>query len=253
MKIDAPCNAQVPALRSLWQEAFGDTEGFLDVFYQTAFSPGRSRCITIDGKTVAALYWFDCSYQDKPVAYLYAVATAKAFRGQGLCHKLLEDTHRYLESLGYEGAILVPGSAELFKLYEGMGYQTCCHIREFSCLGAAEGVPLHPISQLEYAKLRRQLLPEGGVLQEKENLDFLQKQAMFFAGTGFLATVRREKSVLDCIELLGDIAAAPGIVKALGYVEGKFRTPGLGRPFAMYYPLRVSKLPAPTYFGLAFD
>lgn len=253
MKIDAPCSSRMPSLRSLWQEAFGDTEGFLDVFYQTAFSPDRSRCVTIDGETAAALYWFDCLCQDKPVAYLYAIATAKDFRGQGLCHRLMEDTHRHLEALGYEGAILVPGSAELFKLYESMGYRTCCHIREFSCLGAAEGVPLQPISKTEYAKLRRRFLPEGGVLQEKENLDFLETQAMFYAGPGFLATVRRETNNFDCIELLGDLAAAPGIVKALGYAEGKFRTPGLGRPFAMYHPLGESKLPSPGYFGLAFD
>ncbi len=253
MKIDTPCNSQLHFLRSLWQEAFGDTEKFLDDFYQTAFCPNRCRCITIDGNTAAALYWFDCLYRDKQVAYLYAVATAKAFRGQGLCHRLMEDTHGHLETLGYEGVILVPGSAELFKLYESMGYQTCCHIREFSCAAAVEAVPLQRISKAEYAKVRRQLLPDGGVLQENENLDFLQTQAMFYAGPGFLLTLQRETNILDCIELLGDIAAAPGIVKALGYTEGKFRAPGVGRPYAMYHPLGASKLTSPTYFGLAFD
>lgn len=253
MKIDVPCNSQFLTLRSLWQEAFGDTEKFLDVFYQTAFSPNRCRCVMMDGKTVAALYWFDCLYKGKQVAYLYAVATAKDFRGQGLCHRLVEDTHRHLESLWYEGVILVPGSAELFKLYESMGYQTCCHIQEFSCFGAVEAVPLHRISKAEYAQIRRQLLPEGSVLQENENLDFLQTQALFYAGPGFLLTLRRETDTLDCMELLGDLAAAPGIVKALGYTEGKFRAPGVGRPFAMYHSLGASKLPSPTYFGLAFD
>ncbi len=253
MKIDAPCNSQIPFLRNLWQEAFGDTEQFLDNFYQTAFSFKRCRCITIDGKVVAALYWFDCLYMDRKVAYLYAVATAKAFQGQGLCHRLMEDIHGHLEALGYEGAILVPGSAELFKLYESMGYQTCCHIREFSCSSAAEAVHLQRIPKEEYAILRRRMLPECGVLQENENLDFLQTQAIFFAGPGFLLTLRRETNNPDGIELLGDLAAAPGIVKALGSAEGKFRTLGLGRPFAMYYSLGGSKLPAPTYFGLAFD
>lgn len=253
MKIDIPCNSQILSLRCLWQEAFGDTEKFLDVFYQTAFSPNRCRCIAIDGKVAAALYWFDCLYRGKQVAYLYAVATAKAFRGQGLCHRLVEETHRHLESLGYEGVILVPGSAELFKLYESMGYQTCCHVQEFCCSSAVEAVLLQPISKMEYAQLRRRLLPEGSVIQENENLDFLQTQAMFFAGPGFLLTLRRETNIPDCIELLGDLAAAPGIVKALGCAEGKFRTPGLGRPFAMYHPLGASRLPSPTYFGLAFD
>lgn len=252
MKIDAPCNLVIPSLRTLWQEAFGDTEAFLDNFFQTAFSPNRSRCITIEGDVAAALYWFDCWYDGKPVAYVYAVATAKVFRGQGLCHKLMEDTHAYLEVLGYEGVILVPGSEELFKLYEGMGYRTCCAVREFGCPAALEGVSLHPVSKFQYAQLRRQLLPEGAVLQEKENLDFLETQAMLWAGDGFLAAVRRENKILDCMELLGDLEAAPGIVKALGYNQGKFRAPGFGRSFAMYYTLG-GDLPAPTYLGLAFD
>ena len=253
MKIDAPCDFQIPALRALWQEAFVDTEEFLDVFFQRAFSSERSRCITMDGKVAVALYWFDCRHAGKPVAYLYAVATAKAFRGQGLCHKLLEDTHSYLKTFGYAGVIFVPGSSDLFKFYEGMGYGTCCGIREFDCSHAAQPIPLQRISKSEYAKLRRQLLPAGSVLQERENLDFLETQATFWAGDGFLATVRRDNKTLDCIELLGDLEAAPGIVKALGYTQGKFRAPGIERPFAMYFSLGGDSFAVPSYFGLAFD
>lgn len=253
MKIDAPCNSQQPSLRNLWQEAFGDTNEFLDNFYKTAFSPNRCRCITIDGQIAAALYWFDCLHRSAPVAYLYAIATAKAFRGQGLCHRLMEDTHRHLATLCYEGAILLPGSTELFKLYESMGYQTCSYIHEFRCSSGPETVLLQPIHITEYAKLRRQLLPEGGVLQENENLLFLQTQAKVYKGPDCLLAVRHETDTFDCLELLGDVSTAPGMLRALGYTEGKFRTPGAGMPFAMYLPLDESTLPPPTYFGLAFD
>ena len=44
------------------------------------------------------------------IAYIYAVATAKKFQRKGICHKLMEETHKDLSAYGYEGAILVPGN-----------------------------------------------------------------------------------------------------------------------------------------------
>ena len=186
MKIDKPKLSQIPKLWGLWREAFGDTEEFLTAFYKSAFHVNRCRCVTIKEEIVASLYWFDCIYKDKKIAYLYAVATAKAYRGQGICKSLISDTHSYLLGCGYEGVVLVPGNRELFKLYEGMVYQTCSHMKEICCTAEGEGIEVRRVNQAEYARLRRQMLPEGGVVQEKENLDFLETQATCLAGDKFL-------------------------------------------------------------------
>lgn len=253
MIIDAPGQSQIPELRSLWQEAFDDTEEVIDDFGRTAFHTDRCRCAVTDGKVAAALYWFDCLHMGRRIAYVYAVATAKAYRRQGIGHGLMEDTHRHLGELGYEGVILVPGSKELFLYYEGIGYRTCSTIREFSCDASVKEVSLRSIDKTEYASLRRQLLPQGGVVQENENLDFLQTQDRLYAGPGFLLAAEKEGDRLSVVELLGDETKAPEIVRALGCAQGTFRVPGEGKPFAMYRPLKESALPAPTYFGLAFD
>lgn len=256
MIIDAPQQSQIPSLRNLWQEAFDDTEDFMEDFGRTAFHIDRCRCAVVDGNVVAALYWFDCLHMGRRIAYVYAVATVQAYRGRGISHELMENTHRHLARLGYEGVILVPGSKELFRFYEGMGYRTCSTIREFSCTAAVKGeeeVLLRSIDRTEFTQLRRQLLPEGGVVQENENLDFLQTQAQFYEGPGFLLTAYKEADRLCGVELLGDETKAPEIVRILDCVQGSFRVPGEGRPFAMYLPLKESTLPPPTYFGLAFD
>ena len=39
MRSDHPTDNEIPGLRQLWQEAFGDADAFLDSFFQTAFSP----------------------------------------------------------------------------------------------------------------------------------------------------------------------------------------------------------------------
>jgi hypothetical protein len=242
MKIDYPLESQIDGLRRLWKEAFGDTDAFLDCFWSTAFSADRCRCITVDGKVAAALYWFDCRFDDRPIAYVYAVATAKAQRKQGLCRKLMDDTRSLLLSLGYSGIILVP-EMHLIGMYEAMGYQICSKVTEFSCRSADRPVILQEIDAEEYARLRRQFLPAGGVVQENENLQFLSAIAKLYTGDGFLYA--------EGAELLGNPDAAPGILAALGKDSGLFRCPGEEIPFGMYLPL--DNAPAPSYFGLAFD
>lgn len=253
MRIDSPSAGQILELRQLWKEAFGDSDAYLDIFFQTAFSQDRCRCLCIDGQLAAALYWFDCCWEDKPLAYLYAVATRETFRKQGLASRLINDTHQHLQSRGYVGSLLVPASTELFSLYEKLGYRTCSEIREFTCAAGHSSVPTECISSEEYALLRRQMLPPGGVIQEGAALAFLQTQANFYTGGDFILCAAPEENKLVVHEYFGNPAYAPGILTALGASEGRFRVPGKGRPFAMYCPLAGSAEHAPKYFGLALD
>lgn len=246
MVIASPDASRISGLRQLWKLAFGDTDAFLDQFFETAFSPERCRCITQD-TVVAALYWFDCSCGGRKMAYLYAVATHPDHRGKGLCRRLMADTHALLKEQGYAAVLLVPQEEGLRKMYANMGYQNATSVSEFFC-EAGKPVVLSEVDAAEYAVLRRQYLPEGGVVQEGANLRFLHTYAKFYAGKDFLAAVSTEQIV----ELLGNRAAAPGILGALNLTSGTVRMPGDEIPFAMFLPL-MPDVSAPKYFGLAFD
>lgn len=246
MRIDAPGREHLTQLRRLWQEAFGDSPEFMDIFFRYGYAPERCRCI-LEGDTVAAaLYWFPCA----DLAYVYGVATDRRFRGRGLCRRLMEDTAAHLKELGFTGIVLVPQDAGLRKMYAAMGYRDCGGIREFAC-EAGEACGLRAIGPGEFARLRRSYLPEGAVLQEEEeNLVFLARQAEFFTGEGFLLTAWREEGVLHGLELLGDETQAAAVTAALDCRKGIFRVPG-DTPFAMFLPL--TRRESPTYFGFAFD
>lgn len=246
MNIDHPAASQVPQLRVLWQEAFGDSDAALDCFFDNAYAPECCLCITDEAKAVAAAYWFCCG----EYAYIYAVATAKSHRGQGLCHALMDALHALLARRGYAGAIVVPGEESLRGFYADMGYKNFGGIRQFACRAGTQPVTLRNVKAEEFAPLRRALLPTGAVVQEQKNLAYLQAYAQFYAGDGFLLTAIRDGEELQGLELLGDADAAPGILAALGAKSGTFRTPG-DAPFAMHKPL--SKEKPPTYFGFAFD
>lgn len=252
ININAPSATLIPQLRKLWKEAFGDGDEFLDVFFATAFAPKRCRAATISGKLAAAIYWFDCNLNGQKIAYIYAVATAREYRGQGICKNLMNNTHIHLKKLGYKCAILVPGSKELFSFYEGMGYKICSSINEFSCTAESAGTDITKIEKSEYALMRRAFVPIGGVIQENENLDFLEHQAEFFKGEDFLLAARFDEKNLFGIELLGNTEKAPKIVNALKCQKGIFRTNGNLKPFAMCYTL-FEDAQSPAYFGLAFD
>lgn len=256
--IDAPSSWQTQELRALWKEAFGDTDAFLDTFASTAFSPDRCRCVTQDDKVVAALYWFDCEFMDNPVAYIYAVATAKAVRGQGICHTLMENTHEHLKDMGYAGALLSPADKELFHFYERIGYKTCTYMDELffdeNQLYVLEekAISVRNISTEEFTKLRRSFLPKGAVIQENENLAFLKTQASFYTGDDFLMVAQKKASSLNVLEFLGDTTMIPNILRVLECTEGTFRTPGKEKPVGMYYPFTENSN-SPSYLGFIFD
>ncbi len=242
----------IAELQRLWQEAFGDSQETLDKFFALGYSPDRYHTICEDGVPVSALYWFDCRLKGYKLAYLYAVATLKSHRGKGLARRLLEDTHKILRKQGYAGAILVPGEPGLFGFYETIGYRTVTTVTEFTCEAADTPVALREIGVAEYARLRKGLLSTDSVIQEGATLDYLHTYAKFFTGEELLLSATVEGDTLIAQELLGNTALAPRILSALGIQEGRFRTPGTGRYFAMYLPL-TDDCPRPAYFGLALD
>ena len=250
MTVKSPDPKDVPALRLLFQEAFGDGDEFLDRFFSVAFSAKRCRCIEENGDVAAALYWFDCEYEGKPLAYLYAIATKQSFRGKGLCAALMEDTHRHLKEHGYIGAILSPAEPSLYGFYARFGYKTATYIRTFSA-DKSGSMPLRRISAEEYGAIRRRLLPEGSVIEEGVALRFLESDTELYAGDGVLLAAKMNEDTLFSPEFLGNTKKATAVLGTLGKESGIFRTVGDETPLTMF--LSFSDIETPKYFGLVFD
>lgn len=237
---------ETDALRTLWTECFGNEENWIDVFFQTAFDPTHVCCLTRRGQLAAALCWMDTYCQGRKLAYLYAIATTPAHRRQGLCRELMGKTHDHLARQGYAGAILVPGDEGLRQMYGKMNYVNFGGIRRF-CAEAGEPIPIRRLSPEEYAALRREYLPAGGVMQENGAMEFLASAAELYVGADFLLAMAGDVG----LELLGNAHGASGILGALGLERGSFRTPG-EEPFAMFRSLTGEDW-QPGYFGLAFE
>ncbi|MBQ8354224.1 MAG: GNAT family N-acetyltransferase [Oscillospiraceae bacterium] len=236
-----PHPGEEAALRELFTEAFGD-EAFTDLFFAKGYS--RSRClVAFAGELLAALHWFDCTLDGEKAAYVYGIASFKAQRGRGIGSELIRGAVEKLQELGYRRILLVPAGESLFGYYERFGFRAVSTIREME-IGAGEALPIRRLTVSEYAAARRTLLPERGLLQEGACLELLSGYAEFYAAGGAVAAVTGDM----VWELLGDEAAAPGLIAALGLERAAVRMPGPGRPFAM-----ALGGTGDCYLGLALD
>ena len=252
MRIDYPLPDQIRGLRKLWQEAFGDGDEYLDLFFETGYAPTRCRCVTEDGQVAAMLYWLDMFCNGQKFAYIYAVATGKNHRSRGLCRMLMEDAHKVLRSRGYYGAVLSPSDTGLARMYGTMGYSPCGSIAQLRCEAGQTPATIRKVDGVTYNEKRRAILPEGGLELGKAAAGFLAAQAELYVGENCTLAVLRTEEGLFGMELLGDAKLAPDILKTLDCKTGVFRIPFGDHPFAMFCPLK-KKAKTPRYLGIAFD
>lgn len=252
MIIKNPESRDISLLRQLWKNAFGDTDAFLDKFFETGFSFDRCRILTVDGNLAAGLYWFDCLWDGKKVAYLYAVATDEAYQNKGLCRALMEDTHRHLKQSGYHGAALVPGNEGLFSLYEKFGYRSFCPMETKKVPGKAAGISLQEIDADTYNALRKSLLPADSLLQEGATLSFLATFAKFYQGDNCLLSAYEENGILHICEYFGQESTLGNIAKATNAEFAVARIPGGNKPTAMYLDF-TGEESLPEYLGIPLN
>lgn len=249
MIIDNPSPRHIPALRRIWQESFGDTDEFLNDFFEAAFAYDRCWCIFQDQEPVAVVYLFDCGWKDHKVAYLYALAVEKSHRRQGLSRLLLSDVHAKLRQAGYVGAIMEPATESLRQYYGRLGYRSFGGRKTEKFIAQDPAVPATELAELAYSLARRKLLPAGGITQEGAFTAMLQKQAVCYGGEGFVAAVSREEPFV--LEFLGDANKIPGFLKGLHLDRATVRLPG-DSVTSVYLDFSGSgELPA--YFGLPMD
>ena len=243
----------ISELKALWKEAFGDTDEFTDRFFAHGFSQKRSLVLK-EGKEIAsALYWFDCEFQERKIAYVYGVATKKKFRGRGFASELMKSSHDLLRDEGYSAIILVPAEDRLFYFYEKLGYIPCAHIDEGTVSASEKHTDFRKVNVCEYFTERKKYLPEFSVTQTNDCFDFLSTLSDFYIGEDFIVSLRKETQSLFANEFLGNFESLPSFIYSMGYKSGTVRTQGMDSAFAMYFPLTNQLRPRPEYLGFAFD
>ncbi|MDD5945138.1 MAG: GNAT family N-acetyltransferase [Clostridia bacterium] len=119
-----------PYLRALWQTCFGDSDSFMDFFFEKRFYPEYSVCTIEDEKLVNAMYSFPVNMYIRgnivPAAMLAGFSTDPDYRGRGYMSKAFEIL---VNSLADSGITVAPHTPVKHENYFRQGNYTATDTR----------------------------------------------------------------------------------------------------------------------------
>lgn len=117
-----------PVLYALWAQAFGDSQDTIDAFFRLCYAPENTLVAETDGQARAALYLLENQLQAGETAYraayIYAAATEKGYRKNGLMSALLQYAAETAAQRQIDFLFLTPAEDGLFRYYGKRGFQT---------------------------------------------------------------------------------------------------------------------------------
>ncbi|MBQ5635166.1 MAG: GNAT family N-acetyltransferase [Alistipes sp.] len=117
-------NERERQIRTLWQEVFGDSREQIDTFLGNYYSPDTTLTSEADGRTISMLHIVPMQdVEGRKAAYIYAVATDAAHRGEGFASQLLSQAIQKIEEGEYDYAFLIPSGEDARRLYLRHGFR----------------------------------------------------------------------------------------------------------------------------------
>lgn len=264
-------------LKALWRIAFGDTDEYIDSFFESFLRPGT--CIVADagGTVVSAMYILPGQTLNPrrrktlTAGYTYALATLPEYRGRGIGRAVYKATSdAVLETADI--ACVLPAEQSLYPFYENAaGARPVSYVREARFtreeLAACTPCMAARLPTLEYSLMRESLLgslPHAAL--DDEIFDHLERTGTeFFMLSGGLAAAETSDGVCRITELLdpdeNGVSAVAGVARWCRAKEYIVRTPvffdgpGEVRPFmlAAFKAAPSFSMPDDLWWGFGLD
>ena len=197
-----------PGMTALWQEAFGDPQEYIDLFFDNRMQ-WQNTLLYKEGDVVAGqLFILSCQLstpgKSYSCGYIYSVATRKTFRGQGIGTRLLEAAHQLLRERGFDLAVLAPAGTSLFDFYGNRGYIPQGYIRreviEASHLRTQDKeLLLSPISPQEILELRQQYYGNAFLRWDEDGIRYIVKENHFLGGQFYGFSLDGQRGFAACV------------------------------------------------------
>lgn len=133
MQIGYPKKEDRERIRFLWKYCFGDSDTFLDYFFEKYYKEENTPCIIEDGKIVSDLMIFPHSIMNNgkeiKAAYIAGVVTDPIYRGSGKITALISYLEERLRNEGYDAYFLIPFN---FSFYRKYGLECASYLFEYS-------------------------------------------------------------------------------------------------------------------------
>lgn len=261
----------VPVLRKLWTQAFGDGDELLNPFFSMLYRPEDAFVIREGGQVKSMAFQLPMTIcadgRGWRAAYLYAVATGETARGKGFCAELLAYAGEVLAERGCRALLLVPGEPGLRAFYRAKGYVDFSTVDRFETEAAPWPGGAEEIEPPEYLELREGLLAERAYVSCPVPILAFQKRMARLQGGGLFRLYDGRTEGCACAALDGGDRAIvyellwPGereqgaalAARAVGAARAAARIPGGETPFAMVRWLAEAPALSNPYLGIALD
>ena len=114
------------AVRDMWKEVFGDSDDFMDIYFQYKYRNENTLIYIEDNKPVASLqiliYNFTFYGKEIPVAYHSGLCTLPEYRGRGYMKELIVRSYAVATERNIPLMILVPQDEGLMNYYDKFGF-----------------------------------------------------------------------------------------------------------------------------------
>ncbi|MEG2429541.1 MAG: GNAT family N-acetyltransferase [Oscillospiraceae bacterium] len=128
IEVRQPEPHNVHAMKHIWKSCFDDTQEYIDMFFETAYTPQNALVAFYDLKPVgmlfllpARLYFDDRKFDGR---YIYAASVSPEYRKKGIMRELEKAAQQFVKSQKADFISLIPQTDGLYKMYEKLGYKT---------------------------------------------------------------------------------------------------------------------------------
>lgn len=275
-------------VKRLWQQAFGDTDAWLDAYFRFRHDDAHMYVTVVDDEEIASmlsLLPMRLVNQAKcfSARYLYAVATDEQWQGLGLSQAMTERALEQLRTQGVQAVLTVPATPSLFSFYAKQGFIPFSSVQTRLVDGSSLPVSVSgqalPCDAPALFALRRQLLEKRGGVWGQWDVDalcYVRFSAQQSGGGAYRMQTPQGQAcaVVECAqgqayvkELLSDGVAVENVLALLdSHLHAQcyhLRLPASGHgtdmPFSMVYWLdpqarqSVAAASTPPYFSLVLD
>ena len=186
--------SMIPILKSLWIEAFKDSEDYVDFFFNHRFNDVATFVYLVDDNPVSMAFVFNEELYHKGAyihaGYIYGVATSSKHQGRGYSTEVL----KHIQSI-YPTTFLIPATKRLFDFYGRGGYQTAFIVHEETlsitdhCLSTAS-YSFDAISSAQYRNIRdRYFQREGYIRWSEASIAYAIAENKFCGGSASKVTL----------------------------------------------------------------
>ena len=168
--ITHPIASMYPDIKRLWQQAFGDTNAWLDAYFRLRHADAHMYVTVVEEEEIASmlsLLPLDLVYdkQHFSARYLYAVATDEQWRGLGLSQTMTEQALMDVQAQGVQAVVTVPATPSLFSFYAKQGFVPFSAVQTLDLDGSSLLLPcdgsIEPCDAPHLFALRKQLLQDS--------------------------------------------------------------------------------------------